>query len=88
MLTRDQALNCIFRVRRIEELKRQADTSEEKPPDYPLLVLMLRHLKQRERMLMAQLSPEERVEIREEIERLDAQMAAAQTSGQNNPKDH
>lgn len=76
MITRDQALSCVHRVRRIEELKRQAESAPEKPPDYDLLVLMWRHLKQRERMLMAQLSPEERLEVREEIERQERQSRA------------
>ena len=67
MVTRDQAIYCMNRVRRIEELKIRAERTRELPPDYPLLVLMLQQLKQREALLMAELTPQERQEVQEEI---------------------
>jgi hypothetical protein len=67
MVTRDQAINCINRVRRIEELKTRAERTQELPPDYPLLALMLQQLKRRESLLMAELTPEERQQVREQI---------------------
>ena len=65
MVTRDQAIYCINRVRRIEELKFRAERTRQLPPDYPLIVLMLQQLRKREALLMAELSPEERRQVRQ-----------------------